>query len=234
LLVPLDVVPFLFFFLLEVDGVLLDCFVLDPASDEVLLPGEVFLLCEVDALDVLLNCVVLLPASDEVLLLGEVVLLCEADAPDILLVCVVLSPASDKVLLLGEVVLLCEDNAPEAVLLLGEVEFLFDEEVDVRFLVTALEALNAVLLPSGSVLESCTSATSGSVNIAAFLPAAAIRLSLFSALVNVFLDLFAIFGVLSSIVSQKCHTNLCHYSFSSTTFFCSTTLVYSFTYCSTT
>ena len=127
---------------------------------------------------------VLSPASDEVLLLGEVVLLCEADAPDILLVCVVLSPASDKVLLLGEVVLLCEDNAPEAVLLLGEEDFLFDEEVDVRFLVTALEALNAVLLPSGSVLESCTSATSGSVNIAAFLPAAAIRLSLFSALLR--------------------------------------------------
>jgi hypothetical protein len=165
----LDVVPFHFVFLLEVDDVLLDCFVLDPGSDKVLLPGERLFLFE--------------------------------DAPDVLLVCVVLFPVSDEVLLLGEVVLLCKDDAPEAVLLLGEVEFLFDKEVDVRFLVTALEALKAVLLPSGSVLDSGTSATSCSVNIAAFLPAAAIRLSLFSALVNVFLDLLAIFGVLFS----NCH-----------------------------
>jgi hypothetical protein len=91
--------------------------------------------------------------------------------------------------------------ASDTVLLPGEVDFLCDEEVDVHFVVTALEALAAVLLPnfvlfaaSGSVLDVGTPTTSIAVMIAVFLLATAICLSLFSPLVNLLVGLLTIFG----------------------------------------
>jgi hypothetical protein len=96
----------------------------------------------------------------------------------------------------------CFLGSTESVVLPGDPDFLCDGEVDVRFSVTALEALTAVLLPdlvlpaaSVSVPTSGSSTARGGVNMAVFLVAAAARRSLFSAFVNVFLiRLGAIFG----------------------------------------